>query len=597
MVKVTASSGKHVVAWLNKAEWDQVLEYLYCKDSSLQAQALHRISAWKSRYGSSTPFAVECTSDLVRCKVLDASGLMGSEELVLLYGMALVRFVNLITERKQKLVLIPLRRLANDMNIPEWIVNLRHELTHGKLPSLIWCRKGCEFVLEWLRREFWSRQLGNNAMMHWDSESEEDDEKEEEEEEEEEETEEEELKNKEFFEKVRTLLTSYETEQFKVLKELKLLSKVRKVWLSPSSEVEWILAQIKDLAQENRELVAEALLDDGFLIPTVEQLQSLQITWEGSCDLSFLHIPQPFCKFWQPLLKSLHSQTFTQTLLEVLFADLVKHSESSELRKQYVASWIFEILMANHKAGKKLYGLPKKKITSKKKSRLFMRRVPLQWEKLMDACQAAPCEASPQLLSRILTSMEPRLPQDTQQKLLRLCSIYTQGAEFLPDWDSCTVEPIYTVDNLQKKTQPKTHKTKEPVVVEEVEEEEVEEEEEDDDGESSDALAEEYLQKINPEIIAEKNLILQGSPWQMCSDEIKWNDVPLGSVPGQSEGPDCLLLQTYTMVPELDDIMNDKEGIPHTTSASGFVPNDVTSDGLMWTQSEIHKLKAGLQLF
>lgn len=79
------------------------------------------------------------------------------------------RFVNLITERQQKKVARPLRRLAKNVshtstwmnvfhnllqllfadclslwqiNIPEWVVNLRHDLTHRKLPSLKWCRKG-----------------------------------------------------------------------------------------------------------------------------------------------------------------------------------------------------------------------------------------------------------------------------------------------------------------------------------------------------------------------------------------------------------------------------------------------------------------------
>ncbi|NWQ80427.1 LAS1L protein, partial [Columbina picui] len=72
------------------------------------------------------------------------------------------RFVNLITERKQKMVNIPLRQLAREVDIPIWVVDLRHELTHGKLPHLALCRRGCDVVLEWLRKTYWSRQLGNN---------------------------------------------------------------------------------------------------------------------------------------------------------------------------------------------------------------------------------------------------------------------------------------------------------------------------------------------------------------------------------------------------------------------------------------------------
>ncbi|GCB61916.1 hypothetical protein scyTo_0007131 [Scyliorhinus torazame] len=266
---------KQGVAWLNRAEWDQVIEYLYCKDSKLQRYALDRISAWKSRYGSSYPLAVECTEVLMQCKLQDEAGETASGELILSYGLALVRFVNLITERKQTNIVVPLRRLANEMNIPEWIVNLRHELTHRKLPTLTWCRKGCEFVLEWLRHQFWNRQLGNYLVDNWVLDSQE------EEEADDEVKIQEELKERELYEKARELLTSFAKEQLQVLVEQKLVSKVKRIWSTPSPEVEWILSQVKKLAWENRELMVDALLDDGFLIPTEEQLKFLNIECPG----------------------------------------------------------------------------------------------------------------------------------------------------------------------------------------------------------------------------------------------------------------------------------------------------------------------------
>lgn len=38
-----------VVAWLNRAEWDQVTVYLFSEDRKLQRYALNRISVWRSR--------------------------------------------------------------------------------------------------------------------------------------------------------------------------------------------------------------------------------------------------------------------------------------------------------------------------------------------------------------------------------------------------------------------------------------------------------------------------------------------------------------------------------------------------------------------
>ncbi|NXU90178.1 LAS1L protein, partial [Xiphorhynchus elegans] len=162
-----------VVAWRGRAEWDQVMVGLYCGDSRLQQDALDRVTAWKSRYGQKMPLAVDCTAELIRCKVLDSSGRLMSQELILSYGLALVRFVNLITERKQKMASIPLRQLAREVDIPVWVVDLRHELTHGKLPRLALCRKGCDVVLDWLRKTYWSRQLGNNLCEESEDEDEE----------------------------------------------------------------------------------------------------------------------------------------------------------------------------------------------------------------------------------------------------------------------------------------------------------------------------------------------------------------------------------------------------------------------------------------
>ncbi|NXR84573.1 LAS1L protein, partial [Pycnonotus jocosus] len=136
-----------VVAWRGRAEWDQVMVGLYCGDSRLQQDALDRVSAWKSRVGPKMPLVVDCTAELTHFKVLDSSVRLKSHELILSYGLALVRFVNLITERKQKMVSIPLRQLDREItlirvDITMWVVDLHHELTHGKLPWLALCCKG-----------------------------------------------------------------------------------------------------------------------------------------------------------------------------------------------------------------------------------------------------------------------------------------------------------------------------------------------------------------------------------------------------------------------------------------------------------------------
>ncbi|XP_030065897.1 ribosomal biogenesis protein LAS1L isoform X2 [Microcaecilia unicolor] len=587
---------RHVVAWLNKAEWDQVLEYLYSKDCKLRRYALHRISAWRSRYGSSMPFAVECTADLVRCKILDVSHGVGSDELVLLYGLALVRFVNLITERKQKTVAIPLRRLANEMNIPEWIVNLRHEITHGKLPKLSWCRKGCEFVLEWLRREYWSRQLGNNFMEPWDSDLEE----EESTEEENEEGDEKDLKSPEFYEKVRDVLMSYVEEQFQVLEAVKQISKAKKAWRSPSFEVKTVIARVKDFVKKDSEAVAETLLDNGFLVPTAEQLISLNIKFEESSNLR--RVPRAFLRLWQPLLNSLHSQTFTQILLEKLFDDLRGCYEFvTEIRSQYLLYWIFEILSANQRAGMKVKGLTHVRKETRRKCQLFQEQVPLQWSRLLDLCLEAACQVTPHLMQIILLHMEPKLPLNIQKNLLQLCSIYTQGGECLSGLEFSAdyrEQPIYTVESLRWKAR-QDSRAKGPGAREESLLKDALEEEQEDDEESvtEQTCREDQLQMLFSAMLDMRKSALEGSAWKINADDVKWSEFPLGTVPGQTEDPGCLLLDSYSVIPEFDQTVTNDGKHPPGTTPSASESNCLASNGLLWTQTDLHRLKAGVRLF
>ncbi|XP_061455015.1 ribosomal biogenesis protein LAS1L isoform X2 [Rhineura floridana] len=599
---------RSVVAWQSKAEWDQVMVGLYCGDADMQRDALDRVSAWKSRYGHRMPLAVECTADLIRCKILDTSGTLESHDLVLTYGLALVRFVNLITERKQKIFNIPLRHLAKEMNIPVWIVNLRHELTHSNLPQLAACQKGCDVVLDWLRRTYWSRQLGNNLAGDWEEEEEDSPSTDTGDDSSPEEPDKSQSpgcrKHQELQEKVADVLVSYKNQQFEVLQQLQNISQACKVWCSSSSEIEWIVAQMKDLLQENREIVAGALLDDGFLIPTVEELHILNIDSQESKEWDF-KIPPTLLRFWQPLLKSLHSKDFTQTLLEKMFNKLKKHTRDSECSSQYLIKWITKILKANMQSKKKL----KRSYKSKSSPELFLHHVSLQWQKLLDGCLEAPCWASPRLLHLILSSMEPPLPPESQEKLLYLTSIYTQEDGSLPSPGSAPDlhrQPIYTVESLQWKVKQsgatrrlakRARRCKMPLGATEEEgtteeEEEVEEEEE---MQTQPAPPQESFCPENSMALAEKKVALQGSVWQVSPDGVKWKDFPLGKLPGQADDPDGLLVENYSTLSALDQpVDGDKKSSPSATTSEW---GSSVAEGLLWTQSELHKLKSGLQLF
>ncbi|KAK3509378.1 hypothetical protein QTP70_030803, partial [Hemibagrus guttatus] len=808
MKKKRAEKRRHVVAWMNKAEWEQVVDHLHSREPALQTHALHRITAWKGRFGPSTPVAVESTANLVRCQILDRSRKLERDDLVLLYGMALTRFVNLILERKQGCVAKPLRRLASTMNIPEWIVNLRHEITHRRLPTLKWCRKGCEFVLKWLQQQYWSRQL--SGLSDWNSSSE----AEEDEEESTGRQEEEVMKRRREIERhkrARELIISYEQEQFqerqtgqayrrdrqtdrsdvqerptdrqvrltgearvnraveldgqtdrvnraveldgqtdrvnraveldgqtdrvnraveldgqtdrvnraveldgqtdrvnraveldgqtdrvnraveldgqtdrvnraveldgqtdrmrqtesgqvnrlnkgvelvrqtdrvRVLSQtdrvsggtsggqtdraveldgqtdrvnkaveldgqtdrvnkaveldgqtdrvnraveldgqtdrvnraveldgqtdrvnraveldgqtdrvnraveldgqtdrnaavMKLVSMVfedllkqgsaRGSWPNASADLSWILAQIQQLNSEASDAVINTLVQDGFLIPTSQQLDSLNIDpSEDLLDPLAPCVPPEFLRFWLPLLKVLNSSSFINQLLEKLFTELA--TEPTNHRAYYTSAWISEILHCNGRNELKAF-----RRMRMMKERLFINRIPLRWHELISVCVNAPCAATPFLLQQILMDMDKPLPLDTQQNLLRLCTIYTQshlGSCSPSNPDSS--HPVYTLESLQERVggaNKSLHEARELPMA---------------------PPTQEVQEQLSAETVQERNAALRGSAWSVCTDKVPWKQYPLGKVPGQMNDPSCLMVETYCTLTVFD---------------------------------------------
>lgn len=576
MKKKSAEKKRHVVAWSNKAEWDQVLEYLYSKDSALQRYAVQRISAWKARYANSTPVAVDCTADLVRCQVLDRSGQLDGDDLVLLYGAALVRFVNLITERQQGRIARPLRRLAGNLNIPEWVVDLRHDFTHRKLPTLKWCRKGCKVVLDWLQQEYWSRQLGGGSNEDWNSQSDG-----EEEEEIDLKRQEDELiarqKEMEAYKNARELLISFEKEQYQAF-DGPPEDKEKNLWPSPFADMSWLLGEIKQFASESSDLLIDVLLEDGFLVPTVEQLDTLGCDTSVNTSSTEPKLPQTFLRFWLPLLKLLNSPLFIHHLLEKLFVELkLLTKDTNNHRAFYLSAWISEVILCNNNKFEYHFETKAQK-KARMKDRIFVNRIQLRWQQLLSACLDAPCVSTPHLLQLILNDMEHPLPGETQQKLLQLCSIYTQTShsDSGPSQEQIQ-QPIYTLESLHEKLKHSPchshhwHST-------------------------ADQERSESSQDYNwADVQAEKAQQLKGSPWQVCADKVLWKNYPLGKVPGQSDDPSCFMVEHYSTMTVSDQPVETEGNTTH--NIPGASASMRTAEGLIWNHSYVNKLKSGLKLF
>ncbi|KAF1400084.1 Ribosomal biogenesis protein LAS1L, partial [Spheniscus humboldti] len=199
--------------------------------------------------------------------------------------------------------------------------------------------------------------------------------------------------------------------------------------------------------------------------------------------------------------------------------------------------------------------------------------------------------------------MRPRLPRSSRKNLLYLASVYTEGGGPLssPGLSSdCSEQPIYTIESLQwrarqenqVKNQGQTVEKQQDVLERDDGVEEVEEEEEEMVTETN--PLEGLAHSGNMVAIAEKRAALQGSAWQITADEVRWKDFPLGKLPGQTDDPDGLMLDNYSMMSLLDQPMRDEWKSPSTNSAELNIP---VTGGLLWTQNDFHKIKSGLQLF
>ncbi|KAE8584203.1 hypothetical protein XENTR_v10020861 [Xenopus tropicalis] len=398
--------------------------------------------------------------------------------------------------------------------------------------------------------------------------------------------------------KLRDALRSYISEQFKIFQELQQEEKSMKQW-NCTAELEWLIAQVKDLSRQNGpDTSVETLLEEGFLIPTTKQLSTLKIEKEANTEN--LHVPRTFFRIWHPLLKVLHSQVFTQELLETMFVSLGQCTDQN-LRAHYLSCWIYEVLLANQRAGdKKNTQNSHNQITAKNKWKLFTHKVFLQWKRLMQKCLESPCLATPKLLQLIFEYMKPSIPADTQEQLLALCSLYVQKGEYDLSVDYRD-QPIYTVESLEWKikqdSKSRAYNQWDRAAVQEEGDQEMSEQTEDDEMATEESYDEEYFDVINTKIGAERRAALHGTAWEVSEELVKWSEYPLGLVPGQTEDPGCLLVENYSEMSVLEQQGTESQMNGHGFPMSSPAVAPTPSENLLWSQSELNEIKAGLRLF
>lgn len=324
------------------------------------------------------------------------------------YAMSLIRFVNHITEKGQnKQFAQPVHVLAEEVGIPEWMVDLRHEAAHSSLPSLNILREAADFALEWLKREYWDVQTldkdSEADVQKPPSDSEKD-------------------RNL-----IKELLNKYQLERFRLMEESEYSVKMPSK--SDQRELRKTLDEIETMDSSCRPLLVSSLLEDGYLISTKEELDALEIdVKEFDCDRK--NIPELLISFWKPFLKMLHHLNLTPLLVQSLMTNM---TERDTLRNNILGMWAYTILTASQ--GKKKTSL----------NELYKTPCGFNWKEVLDLCTQNPHCRMGYMLPSILEGFQPALTSNQKGKILKLTSLYKASQN---DGESLA-DKIYTTEDVK----------------------------------------------------------------------------------------------------------------------------------------------------
>ena len=116
------------------------------------------------------PHAIDSTAALTEAVLTDehSNGNISPYALRLCYGTAFCRFVTGLVDSEMGKVKVSMFVKAQQIGIPASFVELRHEIAHAELPSLVVLRKAIERSMTWLWDDYWRFQDEASGNLDWD---------------------------------------------------------------------------------------------------------------------------------------------------------------------------------------------------------------------------------------------------------------------------------------------------------------------------------------------------------------------------------------------------------------------------------------------
>lgn len=161
----SSSSSYLVVPWYDSDEWHDVYANIFSDNLARKEEALKTLYLWKARCPA-LPSGIESTLGILRMHVEYLKNDSSREEeegidlevLRFACPTAIVRFINHMLDSETEKG-TSLYKAANKLGVPDWIVELRHNIAHNStLPHTLLLKKACTTVLTWLQNNYWDKQ-------------------------------------------------------------------------------------------------------------------------------------------------------------------------------------------------------------------------------------------------------------------------------------------------------------------------------------------------------------------------------------------------------------------------------------------------------
>lgn len=148
-----------LVPWSANSEWKICYDALQSESS--YAAAVDLLLLWKSR-SPSLPVAVDSTLLYLQTFLENQHAQQHQRDAVgnSLFAMFIIRFINGFADQQQtQFFAQSVTGICAKLGIPRWLVDLRHECTHDKIPSYEVLYEASAIAFEWLKVNYWQRHL------------------------------------------------------------------------------------------------------------------------------------------------------------------------------------------------------------------------------------------------------------------------------------------------------------------------------------------------------------------------------------------------------------------------------------------------------